>query len=82
MNILQALRESTNFIKQVTNQSQIESKIEAEHIFMFILQVSKTKLFEQYDSILTDSNNKKIKNILELRRKKQKIKIWLVKRKL
>ena len=70
MNILQALRESTNFIKQVTNQSQIESKIEAEHIFMFILQVSKTKLFEQYDSILTDSNNKKIKNILELRRKK------------
>ena len=70
MNILQALRESTNFIKQVTNQSQIESKIEAEHIFMFILQVSKTKLYEQYDSILTDSNNKKIKNILELRRKK------------
>ena len=53
MNILQALRESTNFIKQVTNQSQIESKIEAEHIFMFILQVSKTKLYEQYDSILT-----------------------------
>ena len=70
MNILQALKKSTNFVEQVTNQSQSESKIEAEHIFMYVLQVNRSKLYEQFNNILTDCNNKKIENILELRKDK------------
>ena len=70
MNILQALKKSINFVEKVTNQSQSESKIEAEHIFMFVLQVNRSKLYEQFSNILTDCNNKKIENILELRKNK------------
>ena len=49
MNILQALKKSTNFVEQFTNQSQSESKIEAEHIFMFVLNVNRSKLYEQFN---------------------------------
>ena len=70
MNILQALKKSTNFVEQFTNQSLLESKIEAEHIFMFVLNVNRPKLYEQFNNTLTDCNNKKIENILELRKDK------------
>ena len=70
MNILQALRNSADYVEQITKQSRLESKIEAEHIFMFVLKVNKTKLYEQFDSTITDMNKKKIKNILELRKNK------------
>jgi release factor glutamine methyltransferase len=70
MNILQALKKSTNVIEQFTNQSQSESKIEAEHIFMFVLNVNRPKLYEQFNNTLTDYNNKKIEDILELRKNK------------
>ena len=65
MKILQALKKSANFVEQFTNQSQSESKIEAENIFMFVLQVKRSKLYEQFNNTLTDSSNKKIKHILE-----------------
>ena len=67
MNVLQALSKSANFVEKITNQSKIESKIEAEHIFMFVLEINKTKLYEQYQISLSDSNKKKIDDILELR---------------
>ena len=70
MNILQALKKSTNFVEQVTNQSLEESQIEAEHIFMFVLQVNRSKLYEQFNSNLSNYNNKKIEEILELRKNK------------
>ena len=70
MRILQALKKSTTFVEHFTNQSWSESKIEAEHIFMFVLQVNKSKLYEQFNSTLTDCNNKKIEDILELRKNK------------
>ncbi|MFL2552176.1 MAG: peptide chain release factor N(5)-glutamine methyltransferase [Gammaproteobacteria bacterium] len=70
MNVLQALKKSTNFVERFTNQSLSESKIEAEHIFMFVLKVSRPKLYEQFNSTLTDCNNKKIDHILELRKNK------------
>tara|TARA_Y100000992_G_C21268757_1_gene495426 strand:+ start:1562 stop:2425 length:864 start_codon:yes stop_codon:yes gene_type:complete len=70
MKILQALKKSANFVEQFTNQSQSESKIEAENIFMFVLQVKRSKLYEQFNNTLTDSSNKKIKHILELRKNK------------
>ena len=63
MNILQALKKSTNFVEQVTNQSLEESQIEAEHIFMFVLQVNRSKLYEQFNSNLSNYNNKKIEEI-------------------
>ena len=70
MNILQALKKSTNFVEQFTNQSLLESKIEAEHIFMFVLKVSKKKLYEQFKTTLANKKKKKIENILELRKNK------------
>ncbi len=70
MNILQALKKSTNFVEQFTNQSQPESQIEAEQIFMFVLNVNRPKLYEQFNNTLTDYNNKKIEAILELRKNK------------
>ena len=70
MNILQALKKSTDFVERVTNQSQLESKIEAEHIFMFVLKINRPKLYGKLNSTLTDSNNKIIEDILELRKNK------------
>ena len=70
MNILQALQKSTSFVNKITNQSQLESKIEAEHIFMFVLKVNKSKLYEQFNITLTEYNSKKIQDILELRKNK------------
>ena len=70
MNMLQALNKSVSFVKKITNQSKIESKIEAEHIFMYVLQIDKKKLYEQYNTYLSDEDNKKIKDILELRKNK------------
>ena len=70
MNILQALKKSTDIVEQVTNQSQLESKIEAEHIFMFVLKINRPKLYGKLNSTLTDSNNKIIQDILELRKNK------------
>ena len=70
MNVLQALRRSTDFVEQFTDQSRSESKIEAEHIFMFVLKVSRPKLYEQFNSTLTVYDNKKIENILKLRKNK------------
>ena len=70
MNILQALQKSTRFVNKITNQSQLESKIEAEHIFMFVLKVNKSKLYEQFNITLTEYNSKKIQDILELRKNK------------
>ena len=70
MNVLQALRRSTDFVEQFTDQSRSESKIEAEHIFMFVLKVSRPKLYEQFNSTLTIYDNKKIENILKLRKNK------------
>ena len=64
MNILQALKKSTDIVEQVTNQSQLESKIEAEHIFMFVLKINRSKLYRKLNSALTDSNNKIIEDIL------------------
>ena len=72
MNILQALKKSTNFVEQVTNQSQSESKIEAEHIFMYVLQVNRSKLYEwlldndcpfEWDVDEKSSNNETVKLI-------------------
>ena len=70
MNVLQALKKSTNFVEQFTDQSRSESKIEAEHIFMFVLKVSRPKLYEQFNTTLANYHNKKIENILELRKNK------------
>ena len=70
MNILQTLNKSVCFVEEITNQSKIESKIEAEHIFMYVLQIDKKKLYEQYNTYLSDEDNKKIKDILELRKNK------------
>ena len=53
MRISQALKKYTKFVEQFTNQSQTESKIEAEHIFMFVLNVDRPKLYEQFDNTLT-----------------------------
>ena len=47
MRISQALKKYTKFVEQFTNQSQTESKIEAEHIFMFFLKIKRSKLYEQ-----------------------------------
>ena len=68
MNILQALNKCVRFIEKATNQSKIESKIEAEHIFMYVLQIDKKKLYEKYNTSLTYNNNKKIEDILKLRK--------------
>ena len=54
MNVLQALKKSTNFVERFTNQSQSESKIEAEHIFMFVLNVNRPKLYEQFNNTLSN----------------------------
>ena len=70
MNILQALNKCVRFIEKATNQSKIESKIEAEHIFMFVLKINRPKLYGKLNSTLTDSNNKIIEDILELRKNK------------
>ena len=70
MRISQALKKYTKFVEQFTNQSQTESKIEAEYIFMFVLNVNRPKLYEQFNNILTNHNNKKIQDILELRKNK------------
>jgi release factor glutamine methyltransferase len=70
MNILQTLNKSVCFVEEITNQSKIESKIEAEHIFMYVLQIDKKKLYEQYNTYLSDEDNKKIEDILELRKNK------------
>ena len=70
MNILQTLNKSVSFVEKVTNQSKIESKIEAEHIFMYVLQIDKKKLYEQYNTYLSDKDAKKIEDILELRKNK------------
>jgi uncharacterized protein (DUF2267 family) len=70
MNVLQALRRSTDFVEQFTDQSRSESKIEAEHIFMFVLNVNRPKLYEQFNNTLTNYNNKKIEDIMELRKNK------------
>ena len=68
MNILQALNKCVRFIEKATNQLKIESKIEAEHIFMYVLQIDKKKLYEKYNTSLTYNNNKKIEDILKLRK--------------
>ena len=68
MNILQALNKCVRFIEKATNQSKIESKIEAEHIFMYVMQIDKKKLYEKYNTSLTYNNNKKIEDILKLRK--------------
>jgi release factor glutamine methyltransferase len=68
MNILQALNECVRFIEEATNQSKIESKIEAEHIFMYVMQIDKKKLYEKYNTSLTYNNNKKIEDILKQRK--------------
>ena len=68
MNILQALNKCVRFIEKATNQSKIESKIEAEHIFMYVLQIDKKKLYEKYNTSLTYNNNKKIEDILKQRK--------------
>ena len=52
MNMLQALNKSVNFVKKITSQSKIEAKIEAEHIFMHVLQIDKKKLYEQCNTCL------------------------------
>ena len=70
MNILQTLNKSVSFVEKITNQSKIESKIEAEHIFMYVLQIDKKKLYEQYNTYLSDKDAKKIEDILELRKNK------------
>mgnify|MGYP001158949954 CR=1 FL=1 len=70
MRILQALKKYTKFVEQFTNQSQSESKIEAEHIFMFVLNVNRPKLYEQFNNTLSNYNNKKIEDIMELRKNK------------
>ena len=70
MNILQTLNKSVSFVEKVTHQSKIESKIEAEHIFMYVLQIDKNKLYEQYNTYLSDEDSKKIEDILELRKNK------------
>ena len=70
MNILQALNKSVSFVEKVTNQSRIESKIEAEHIFMYVLQIDKNKLYEKYNAYLSVEDNKRIKDILKLRKNK------------
>ena len=70
MNILQALKKSTDIVEQVTNLSQLESKIEAEHIFMFVLKINRPKLYGKLNTTLTDSSNKIIEDILELRKNK------------
>ena len=70
MNILQTLNKSVSFVEKITNQSKIESKIEAEHIFMYVLQIDKNKLYEQYNTYLSDEDSKKIEDILELRKNK------------
>ena len=68
MKILQALKKYTNLVEQFTNQSLSESKIEAEHIFMFVLNVNRPKLYEKFNNTLTNYNSKKIEDILELRK--------------
>ncbi len=68
MNLLKFLNQSAYFIEKTTNQSKFESKIEAEQIFMFVLEINKTKLYEQYQANLLDNDKKKIDDILELRK--------------
>ena len=70
MNILQTLNKSVSFVEKATNQSKIESKIEAEYIFMYVLKIDKKKLYEQYNAYLSDEDSKKIEDILELRKNK------------
>ena len=67
MKILKALKKSTNIVEKFTNQSQSESKIEVEYIFMYVLNVTRPKLYEQFNNTLTDYDNKKIENILDSR---------------
>jgi hypothetical protein len=40
---------------------------------MFVLNVNRPKLYEQFNKTLTDYNNKKIEDILELRKNKASV---------
>ena len=70
MNILQTLNKSVSFVEKATNQSKVESKIEAEYILMYVLKIDKKKLYERYNAYLSDEDSKKIEDILELRKNK------------
>ena len=68
MNILQALKNTVNYLKLNTRQSLEESKIEADTILTRVLNLSKPSLYKNYDDQLDKISQRKIKDILYLRK--------------
>ena len=64
MNILQTLNKSVSFVEKATNQSKVESKIEAEYILMYVLKIDKKKLYERYNASFQMRIVKKLKIFL------------------
>ena len=68
MKILECLKKSENFLKINTNQSREESNIEASSILTEVLNLNKATLYKNYDHKIDKASQKKIEEILELRK--------------
>ena len=70
MRISELLKKSTSFLELNTSQSLEESKIEAHSILMQVLNLNKTALYENYNHKINKISQKKIDDILSLRKNK------------
>jgi len=68
MKILECLKKSISFLKIHTNQSIEESNIEANSILIEVLNLNKATLYKNYDHKIDEASQKKIEEILELRK--------------
>ena len=68
MKILECLKKSISFLKIHTNQSIEESNIEANSILIEVLNLNKATLYKNYDHEIDEASQKKIEEILELRK--------------
>tara|TARA_B100001057_G_scaffold218821_1_gene219012 strand:+ start:1862 stop:2728 length:867 start_codon:yes stop_codon:yes gene_type:complete len=68
MKILECLKKSISFLKLHTNQSIEESNIEANSILIEVLNLNKATLYKNYDHKIDKASQKKIEEILELRK--------------
>ena len=70
MRISELLKKSISFLELNTSQSLEESKIEAHSILMQVLNLNKTALYENYNHTINKISQKKIDEILSLRKSK------------
>ena len=70
MRISELLKKSISFLELNTSQSLEESKIEAHSILMQVLNLNKTALYENYNHKINKISQKKIDDILSLRKNK------------